>query len=137
AVTDLNEKDGLNYYQTNILGVENIVRISRKNSGIKRVIFASSMLVNKVGYKPTDYFDYNPTTTYGHSKVMGEGIVFNNKENLTEFCIIRPTSIWGEWFSEPYRNFFDYILSEKYFHPGKRTCTKTYGYVGNAVFQIY
>lgn len=136
ARTDLNAKDGLEYYSANILGVENIVKLCGKKSGVKRVIFASSMLVNEVGYKTQDIFDYNPTTLYGQSKVMGEKIVFNNKDNLTKFCIIRPTSIWGEWFAEPYKNFFDFVLNGKFFHPGNKACTKTYGYVGNAVYQI-
>lgn len=136
ARTDLNEQGGLEYYTTNIQGVQNIVKLCAKDSGIKRVIFASSMLVNAVGYKPKNLFDYNPHTLYGQSKVMGEKIVFDNKDNLTEFCIIRPTSIWGEWFAEPYKNFFDFVLSGKFFHPGNKACTKTYGYVGNAVYQI-
>lgn len=136
ARTDLNEKDGLEYYSANIQGVQNIVKLCGKDSGIKRVIFASTMLVNEVGYKPKNIFDYNPHTTYGQSKVMGEKIVFDNKDNLTEFCVIRPTSIWGEWFGEPYKNFFDFVLSGKFFHPGDKACTKTYGYVGNAVLQI-
>ena len=136
ARTDLNEKDGLDYYSANILGVENLVKLCGFDSGVKRVIFASSMLVNQVGYSPLDKFDYNPSTIYGQSKVMGEKIVFSNKESLTEFCIVRPTSIWGEWFSVPYKNFFDYVLSGMFFHPGKSSCTKTYGYIGNAVYQI-
>lgn len=137
AVTDLKEDDGLNHYQPNIRGVENIVLNCYKHSEIRRVIFASSMLVNEIGYKPVNDFDYNPKTTYGRSKVIGEKIVFENKNNLTEFCIVRPTSIWGEWFSEPYRNFFDYVLTGKYFHPGKMICTRTYGYVGNVIYQIH
>lgn len=136
ARTDLNEKEGMEYYRANTLGVENLVKLCAKDSGIKRVIFASSMLVNEVGYKPKDTFDYNPSTLYGQSKVIGENIVFKNKDNIGEFCIIRPTSIWGEWFAEPYKNFFDFVLAGKFFHPGDKACTKTYGYVGNSVYQI-
>lgn len=136
ARTDLNEKNGLGYYSANVQGVENIVKLCGKDSGIKRVIFASSMLVNEVGYKPKSTFDYNPTTLYGQSKVRGEKIVLENKDDLTEFCIIRPTSIWGAWFAEPYKNFFDFVLAGKFFHLGNKACTKTYGYAGNAVYQI-
>jgi hypothetical protein len=53
-----------------------------------------------------------------------------------DWAIIRPTSIWGEWFDAPYKNFFDMIIAKRYFHIGKKSCTKTYGYVGNAVYQI-
>lgn len=136
ARTDLNEKSGLNYYCANVSGVENLVNVCRKSAGIKRVVFASSMLVNDVGYKPKTRFDYNPATLYGKSKVLTENIIFRNGKWLGEFCIVRPTSIWGEWFSEPYRNFFDFVLSSRFFHPGGKACTKTYGYIGNTVYQI-
>ena len=45
-------------------------------------------------------------------------------------------SNWCSWFDVPYKNFFDLIMSKKYFHIGNKGCTKTYGYVGNAVYQI-
>ncbi|MBT5492609.1 NAD(P)-dependent oxidoreductase [bacterium] len=136
AQADLNENDGLEYYSANILGVENIVKVVSDCKNIQRVIFTSSMLVNEVGYKAKDIFDYNPKTLYGQSKVMGEKIVFDNAPKLNEFCIIRPTSIWGEYFKEPYKNFFDYVLVGKFFHPGDKACNKTYGYIGNVVYQI-
>jgi len=136
ARTELNENGGLDYYRANISGVENLVIISGKLSSIKRVIFASSMLVNRVGYKAKHHFDYNPITFYGESKVLTESIVFNHSDSISEFCVVRPTSIWGEWFLEPYRKFFDFVLSSNFYHPGGKACTKTYGYVGNTVFQI-
>lgn len=136
ARTDLNESSGLGYYCANVNGVENLVSVCSKSSGVKRIVFASSMLVNEVGYKPKGRFDYSPATLYGESKVLTENIIFRNSDALGEFCIVRPTSIWGEWFSEPYRNFFDFVLSSRFFHPGSRACTKTYGYIGNTVYQI-
>lgn len=136
ARTDLNETKGLDYYRANTKGVENIVKVCGRSSVIRRVIFASSMLVNEVGYRPKDVRDYNPATLYGQSKVIGEKIIFDMQHEITEFCLVRPTSIWGEWFAEPYRNFFDFVLASKFFHPGERACTKTYGYVGNTVYQI-
>lgn len=136
ARTDLDEKKDINGYNANTIGVENVVKVCTKDSGINRVIFTSSMLVNEVGYQAKDVFDYNPTTLYGKSKVVGENIVFNNAKKITEFCIIRPTSIWGEWFGEPYKLFFDYVLANKFFHLGNNSCEKTYGYIGNSIFQI-
>ena len=93
------------------------------------------MLVCHTGYYPKDQFDYAPNTLYGESKVETEKIVWDNKPQC-DWAIIRPTSIWGPWFGVPYRNFFDMVISRKYFHIGRKSCTKTYGYVGNAVYQI-
>lgn len=93
------------------------------------------MLVCHTGYYPKNQFDYAPNTLYGESKVETEKIVWDNKPQC-DWAIIRPTSIWGPWFGVPYRNFFDMVISRKYFHIGRKSCTKTYGYVGNAVYQI-
>jgi nucleoside-diphosphate-sugar epimerase len=84
---------------------------------------------------PKDQFDYAPTTIYGQSKVETEKIVWKTHIHC-DWSILRPTSIWGPWFSVPYRNFFDMVISKKYFHIGNEGCTKTYGYVGNAIYQI-
>jgi GlcNAc-P-P-Und epimerase len=55
---------------------------------------------------------------------------------VVPWALVRPTSIWGPWFREPYRNFFDYVLKGRYFHIGATRVFKTYGYVGNAIYQL-
>ncbi|QEP43587.1 NAD(P)-dependent oxidoreductase [Ectothiorhodospiraceae bacterium BW-2] len=136
ACTDLNEQAGMGYYRANIEGVEALVNCCSRLTNLKRVIFATSMLVNRVGYIPESENDYNPTTNYGRSKVLSEQIIQHHSATLPPYCTIRPTSIWGEWFGEPYRYFFDFVLSGRFFHPGDRACTKTYGYIGNSIYQI-
>lgn len=122
-------------YSANTIGVKNLMEIIKLLPNLKKIIITSSMLVCHTGYYPKDQFDYAPTTIYGKSKVETEKIVWANKPHC-DWAIIRPTSIWGPWFGEPYRNFFDMVMSHKYFHIGNKGCTKTYGYVGNAVYQI-
>jgi len=134
ARTDLKGKT-LDDYSANTVGVKNVLEASRNLKNLKKVIIASSMLVCSLGYKPKNIFDYHPTTIYGESKVITEQTVWSNKPDC-DWAIIRPTSIWGEWFGEPYKNFFDMIIAKRYFHIGKKSCTKTYGYVGNAIYQI-
>ncbi|MFE3869297.1 NAD-dependent epimerase/dehydratase family protein [Flavobacterium sp. LS2P90] len=134
ARTDL---DGMSLeaYKTNVIGVKNLLNISNELTSLKKIIITSSMLVCHGGYYPKDQFDYAPTTIYGESKVETERIVWENKPTC-DWAIIRPTSIWGPWFGIPYKNFFDMIISKKYFHIGNKGCTKTYGYIGNAIYQI-
>jgi nucleoside-diphosphate-sugar epimerase len=67
--------------------------------------------------------------------VITEKNVWANKPHC-DWCIIRPTSIWGPWFGEPYRNFFDMVRKRVYFHIGHIKCYKTYGYIGNSIYQI-
>ena len=135
ARTDL---DGNNIvdYETNTTGTQNLINATNLTDSIKRIIFTSSMLVCKIGYVPSSFLDYNPNTLYGESKVEMENIIHKNSIN-TEWMIIRPTSIWGPWFNEPYRNFFDLVIKGLFIHPGDKACTKTYGYVGNSIYQIY
>lgn len=123
-------------YAANIEGVKNVVSSIINCGSVVRAVFASSMLVCKVGYVPRDYDDYLPSTIYGESKVLTEKIIKSHLDLSCEWSIARPTSIWGPWFGEPYRNFFDLILKKRYVNFKGNACTKTYGFVGNTVFQI-
>ena len=134
ARTDLDGKT-LADYAANTVGVENLMKIIHKLPKLKKVIIASSKFVTRNGYKIKDQFDYCPHTVYGESKVETEKRVWADKPDC-DWCIIRPTSIWGPWFGVPYRNFFDLVMKSMYFHIGKIKCHKTYGYIGNAIYQI-
>jgi len=134
ARTDLNSKN-IDDYDSNTIGTQNLIRILNKTPSVKRVIFTSSMLVCKPGYIPKNTTDFAPSTAYGESKVLMEKIIRESSHNY-EWAIVRPTSIWGPWFAEPYRNFFDMIINKRYFHIGRKSCTKTYGYVENLTYQI-
>ncbi len=134
ARTDLDGKT-LKDYDANVIGVENLMKILHKLPNLKKVIITSSKFVTRNGYKIRDQFDYCPHTVYGESKVETEKRVWANKPQC-DWCIIRPTSIWGPWFGIPYRNFFDIVIKRLYFHIGHIQCHKTYGYIGNAIYQI-
>lgn len=134
ARTDLNGKS-LDSYDANIGGVKNMLAALDHVPNLKRLIYASSMYVCEPGYMPKDFEDYAPHTLYGESKVETERRIKERNPKYT-WSIIRPTSIWGPWFGEPYNKFFHIVLSHMYFHMGKRACRKTYGYVDNAIYQI-
>ena len=134
ARTDL-DGNTLEDYSANIKGVENVLKAASKCPNLKKILITSSMLVCHTGYYPRNQFDYAPTTLYGESKVKTEEIVWENKPSC-DWAILRPTSIWGPWFGVPYRNFFDIVKARRYFHIGHKSCTKTYGNVENAVYQI-
>jgi hypothetical protein len=136
ARTDL---DGvcLEDYKSNIKGVKNLLEIISLDKKINRVIFASTRLVCKIGYLPKSDIDYLPSTVYGQSKVIGEGLVRKYKNLLPcTSLIVRPTSIWGEWFDVPYKNFFMSIFNRRYFHPTGKSIYKSFGYVQNTVYQL-
>jgi nucleoside-diphosphate-sugar epimerase len=123
-------------YAINMGGVATVLNIAHSIRGLKKIIFASSMLVCEAGYIPEDDLDYCPSNLYGQSKVAGERLV-REQENLgLNWVIVRPTSIWGPGFGPPYRSFFEAILQGRYVNFAGCENPKTYGYIGNIVEQI-
>lgn len=136
ARTDLDGKV-IGDYSENTVGVKNIIDALKGLSALRRVIFASSRLVCEIGYMPKHDLDYLPNTPYGESKVAGELIVRAAMDELScEVLIVRPTSIWGPWFDTPYKNFFLAISNNQYFHPGSIKVLKSFGYVGNSIYEL-
>lgn len=122
-------------YDANMIGVSNLLKVIDEVGTVQRTIFASSMYVCEPGYLPKDFEDYAPHTLYGESKVETEKRIKEANPSYT-WSIIRPTSIWGPWFGEPYDKFFHIVMKRMYFHMGKKACRKTYGYIDNAIYQI-
>ncbi len=121
-------------YSANTIGVENMLRCCYDLKKLKKILFTSSMLVMRSGHIASHILDYCPPNAYGISKVETENIVRGN--HLTcDWAILRPTSIWGPWF-DTYKDFFKMIMAGKYITFGKQLSTKTYGFIGNVVYQI-
>lgn len=135
ARTDL-EGDSLQDYSANTDGVANLIAVLRELKALRFVVFASSMLVCRIGHVPSDEADYCPNTHYGESKVAGERLVRETAGEHFPWIIVRPTSIWGPWFDVPYRSFFTVIQRGLYVHPKGRRVRRSYGFVLNAVFQL-
>ncbi len=136
ARTDLDEKKNIEGYKANTIGVENLVKVLNKCASVKRVIVTSSMFVCEPGHDPKNYDDYAPHTVYGQSKVITEKVVKESKDIRFDWTIIRPTSIWGPWFGEPYNVFFHHVNNRTYFDIKGKTATKTYGFILNALHQM-
>ncbi|MHC4784339.1 MAG: NAD-dependent epimerase/dehydratase family protein [Planctomycetota bacterium] len=139
ARTDLHEKTDLAGYSANIEGVQNMVRAVSGQASVVRAMFASTKLVCPTDYRPQSMDDYCPDTLYGRSKVEGEEIVKQSTTMHCAWCIVRPTSTWGPWSllpHIPYGRFFQMIGRGRYFHPGRADPSKSFSYVGNAVFQM-
>jgi GlcNAc-P-P-Und epimerase len=122
-------------YAANTKGVENIILACRGSRSLRRVLFASSRMVCRIDHQPAHYNDYCPPNAYGESKVVGERIVKSTDAGF-QWVLFRPTSIWGPGFGIPYRNFFDQIRKKRYFHPGGYRPKKSFGYIGNTIFQL-
>ena len=136
ARTDLDGRD-VSDYLANTIGVNNLMLGIAGLTTLQRVIFASSRLVCKIGYQPKSEDDYIPTTAYGESKVLGEKLIRKNAGQIPcSWLIVRPTSIWGPWFDVPYKTFFLTVARGRYAHPGTSHLRKSYGFVGNTVYEL-
>jgi nucleoside-diphosphate-sugar epimerase len=133
ARTDLKGTE-IQDYRENTDGTRNVIDAA-KASGARRIIHFSSRLVFRLGREPQHIDDYSATTPYGISKALSEGIV-RAAEGI-QTCIVRPTSIWGPGFGTPYRAFFEAVRRGVYLHPRGRIVWKDFGYVENAVDQVF
>jgi GlcNAc-P-P-Und epimerase len=137
ARTDLDEKTNLDGYAANIKGVQNLIAAIRLTPSIKRAIWTSSQLVCRVGYVPRDDADYNADTLYGRSKIRTEQIVREQDGAGREWCLVRPTTVWGPGMGAHYQRFLRMIQRGHYFHVGNVALWKSYSYVENIAFQYW
>lgn len=135
ARTDLDGRE-LSDYAANTRGVANLLTVlAQAPDPVERVVVASSRLVCRIGYQPTSDEDYCPTTAYGASKVETERLVRGTAD--LPWVLVRPTSIWGPWFDAPYRDFFLSVARRRYVHPAGKRIHKSFGFVGNATWQLH
>lgn len=138
ARTDLDEKVNLSGYSANIDGVKNLILAIRQTPSVKRCVFTSSRFVCKPSHIPTSDVDYSPHTLYGESKAIGEKIVRELDGGGIEWCIVRPTTVWGPGMSlyyPHYKKLLKMIVHGQYFHVGSKPLLKSYSYIGNIVYQ--
>jgi nucleoside-diphosphate-sugar epimerase len=135
ARTDLDEKSDLSGYAANIEGVRNLLQATRAVGTVRRMVCTSSQLVCEIGYQPRSDDDYKPSTLYGESKVKTEQICRVEDGGGAEWCLVRPTSVWGPHMNPHYLRFFNMLRRGRYFKIGDGTAPKSYSYVGNIVRQ--
>ena len=95
----------------------------------------SSQYVCGPGRLPENDEDFYPHTVYGHSKVETERLT-READLACEWVIIRPVNIWGPYHERYSREFWKIADKGLYLHPEVPSPTRTYGYVGNVVWQI-
>lgn len=135
ARTDTDVQDDLAAYQQNHEGTRLLLEVVKDTPSIERIVVTSTQFVCEAGYQPKNDLDFKPFTLYGESKRLTEMAV--RAADLTcAWCIIRPTTIWGPW-SLRYRDvMFKVMRKGLYFHPGRKKVVRSYGYVGNVVWQV-
>lgn len=136
ARCDLDGKT-LEDYEVNRGGVSGLCEIIEQTSSVARAIYTSSQLVCNVGYVPRSDTDYCPHTVYGESKVETERVVRQQDGGGVEWCLARPTTVWGPHMSEHYQSLLNHIRKGTYFHSGSGALYKSYSYAENIAYQYY
>lgn len=135
ARTDTDEQRDLNAYVQNHEGTRRLLTAVKACPTVERIIVTSTQFVCEAGHQPKDDLDFKPFTLYGESKRLTEMVTREARLPCT-WTIIRPTTIWGPW-SLRYRDvMFKVMRKGLYFHPSRRKVIRSYGYVGNVVWQI-
>lgn len=129
------ESEVLEDYEVNTVGTANVLAAIKATPSIDRVIITSTQFVHRPGHLPEHDQDFEPHTAYGQSKVIAEHLTRDANLNCT-WTIIRPTNIWGPWHPRYPHEFWRVLKQGRYFHPGRKPVVRSYGYVGNVVYQI-
>ncbi len=123
-------------YTLNTVGTANVIDAIRATESVKRFVHTSTQFVHQGETPPQHDEDFAPHTIYGESKIINEKQVRNADLKCT-WTIIRPTNIWGPWHLRYPFEFWRVLARGRYVHPGRKRVLRSYGYVGNVVYQIY
>ena len=136
ARTDCDERTTVEEgYQANTKGASNLLDAVRSSPSVKRLMVTSSQYVCGPERQPENDKDYFPATVYGWSKVETEKLTRAAELSCT-WTLIRPVNIWGPYHARYCREFWRIAAAGLYFHPNVPAPTRTYGYIGNVVWQI-
>ena len=122
-------------YAVNTTGTENVLNAIRKTPSIERSIIISTQYVAGPSRLPEHDEDYFPHTVYGQSKVVTEKLARKANPGCI-WTLVRPTNIWGPWHMRYRREAWRVIKKGMYMHPGGKQVVRSYGYVGNIVWQM-
>jgi len=134
AMTGMDSLDPMDFDQ-NYRSASILCELSSSLESIKKIVFTSSLLVCRNGYIPDSDIDFCPPNGYGHSKALSE-IKVRESNMEVPWDIVRPTSIWGPWFTDGYFRFFKLVSMRLFFNLSGPEIIKPTCYVGNACHMI-
>ncbi len=134
ALTSTEPELVMDDYRANTRGAE-IIFEACEHYKVSFLVHTSTQFVNQAPGFPASDTDYAPHTIYGESKVIAEQML-REKRFRFNWCMIRPTNIWGPFHLRYPYEFWKVLKEGKYLHPGRKKVIRSYGYVGNICWQI-
>ena len=134
-------KDHKVYYDTNHIGMNNIIEYC-KRSLINNIIFYSSAAVygNNFTNSSEEASNLNPENHYGKSKILAESELNNwiSQDDNRRLIVIRPSVVYGKGSKSNMNRMIDYIMKGRFIMVGKGNNLKTVCYVENLIdFTLY
>ena len=129
------------YFETNVLGAENVTAFAEKY-GIKKIVFTSSIAPYGAAEDlKTEEMLPTPNTPYGISKLVAEkthAIWQAKKTNERQLTIVRPGVVFGKGENGNFTRLYWGIRGGKFFYPGRKDTIKACIYVKELVrFMLY
>lgn len=142
ARTDFAGKTLRDYYDTNVVGTQNVLEAGRI-SGLQKIVFYSSMAVHGIPAEVGPIIGWNErfapqkprfTNPYGHSKWIAEQRILQaHRDWGVEYAIIRPTSVYGPREQGPTLALIQAIVRSQYFPVGSGKNCMEYVHVRDLV----
>lgn len=123
------------YFETNILGAENVTAFAEKH-GIKKILFTSSIAPYGASEELKEESTIPmPNTPYGISKLVAEKIhlIWQAKDPSRELTIVRPGIVYGKGEHGNMTRLYKGIKGRYYFYAGRKDTVKACIYVKELV----
>lgn len=123
------------YFETNILGAENVTAFAEEK-GITKILFTSSIAPYGAAEElKTETTLPTPNTPYGISKLIAEKIhmIWQAKSSERELTIVRPGIVFGKGEHGNMTRLYNAIKGHYYFYAGRKDTVKACIYVKELV----
>lgn len=128
------------YFETNILGAENVCNFARQNN-INTIVFTSSI----APYGPSEALKFEetipmPNSPYGISKLTAEYIhkVWQAEDPLRrKLVIVRPGVVFGKSEGGNFTRLYNSLKKGAFFYPGRKDTLKAAVYVKDVARILY
>lgn len=123
------------YFETNILGAENICAFAEKQ-GIKKIVFTSSIATYGAAEELKEETTLpTPSTPYGISKLLAEKIheIWLARDKNRRLLIVRPGVTFGKGENGNFTRLFKGIRNRAFFYAGRKDTIKACIYVKDLV----
>jgi nucleoside-diphosphate-sugar epimerase len=128
------------YFETNILGAENVCKFAEKYQ-LKKIIFTSSIAPYGAAEEMKEESSLlTPNTPYGISKLVAGKIhqIWQASDSTRELTILRPGVVFGKGENGNFTRLYWGIKGHTFFYPGRKDTIKAAIYVKDLVhFMLY